>query len=66
VNTLEPSSGGRKGQPKRSLQEAKRSIEWLIKRLIKGGAKVSCHGRMLFVQVASAFPLSPYYQAAFG
>ena len=35
----------------------KRSIEWLIKRLIKVGAKVIYHGRRWHVHVASAFPL---------
>ncbi|MBM3300193.1 MAG: IS1380 family transposase [Deltaproteobacteria bacterium] len=47
-------------------EEVKRSMEWLIKRLIKVGAKVACHGRRWQVHVASAFPLSRYYQAVFG
>ena len=47
-------------------EEVKRSMEWLIKRLIKVGAKVAYHGRMWQVHVASVFPLSRYYQAVFG
>jgi hypothetical protein len=47
-------------------EEVKRSMEWLIKRLIKVGAKVACHGRMWQVHVASAFPLARYYRAVFG
>jgi hypothetical protein len=47
-------------------EEVKRSIEWLIKRLIKVGAKVAYHGRRWQVHVASAFPLARHYQAVFG
>jgi hypothetical protein len=47
-------------------EEVKRSIEWLINRLIKVGAKVAYHGRTWQVHVASAFPLVRYYQAVFG
>jgi hypothetical protein len=47
-------------------EEVKRSMEWLIKRLIKVGAKVAYHGRMWQVHVASAFPLAGYYRAVFG
>ncbi len=47
-------------------EEVKRSMEWLMKRLIKVGAKVAYHGRRWQVHVASAFPLSRYYQAVFG
>jgi hypothetical protein len=47
-------------------EEVKRSMEWLIKRLIKVGAKVAYHGRMWQVHVASAFPLTRYYRAVFG
>jgi hypothetical protein len=39
-------------------EEVKRSMEWLIKRLIKVGAKVAYHGRKWQVHVASAFPLA--------
>jgi hypothetical protein len=47
-------------------EEVKRSMEWLIKRLIKVGAKVAYHGRRWQVHVASAFPLARYYQAVLG
>jgi len=47
-------------------EEVRRSMEWLIKRLIKVGAKVAYHGRRWYVHVASAFPLSRYYQSVFG
>ncbi|MEJ2719170.1 MAG: IS1380 family transposase [Deltaproteobacteria bacterium] len=47
-------------------EEVKRSMEWLIKRLIKVGAKVAYHGRRWQVHVASAFPLARYYQAGLG
>ncbi len=49
-----------------SGEKVKRSIGWLIKRLIKVGAKVAYHGRRWRVHVASAFPLVRYYQAVFG
>ncbi|MDA0999020.1 MAG: IS1380 family transposase [bacterium] len=44
----------------------RRSIEWLIKRLIKIGARVSYHSRKWHVHVASAFPLARHYRAVFG
>ena len=44
-------------------EEVKRSMEWLIKRLIKVGARVSYHARRWYVHVASAFPLSHHYRA---
>lgn len=47
-------------------EEVKRSMEWLIKRLIKVGAKVAYHGRRWYVHVAAAFPLARYYRAVFG
>jgi len=47
-------------------EEVRRSIEWLIKRLIKVGARVSYHGRRWHVHVASAFPLAHHYQAVLG
>ncbi len=47
-------------------EEVKQSIDWLIKRLIKVGAKVACHGRMWQVHVASYFPLARYYQTVPG
>lgn len=47
-------------------EEVKRSMEWLIKRLIKVGAKVAYHGRRWQVHVASAFPLAHHYRTVFG
>lgn len=47
-------------------EEVKRSMEWLIKRLIKVGGKVAYHGRRWQVHVASAFPLAHHYRAALG
>jgi hypothetical protein len=44
-------------------EEVKRSIDWLIKRLIKVGARVSYHARRWYVHVASAFPLAHHYGA---
>ena len=43
--------------------EVRRSIDWLIKRLIKVGARVSYHAHRWYVHVASAFPLSHHYRA---
>ena len=40
-------------------------MEWIIKRLIKVGAKVAYHGRRWYVHVASAFPLARHYEAVF-
>jgi len=47
-------------------EEVRRSIEWLLRRLIKVGAKVVYHSRRWHVHVTSAFPLSCYYRAVFG
>ncbi len=44
----------------------RRSIEWLIRRLIKVGAMVSYHSKRWHVHVASAFPLAHYYRAVLG
>jgi hypothetical protein len=44
-------------------EAVKRSMEWLIKRLIKVGARVSYHARRWYVHVASAFPLAHHYRA---
>jgi hypothetical protein len=40
-----------------------KSVDWLIKRLIKVGARVSSHARRWYVHVASAFPLEHHYRA---
>ncbi|MGD0827280.1 MAG: transposase [Desulfobaccales bacterium] len=44
-------------------EEVKRSMDWLIKRLIKVGARFSYQARRWYVQVASAFPLAHHYRA---
>jgi hypothetical protein len=44
-------------------EEVKRSMDWLFKRLIKVGARVSYHARRWCVHVASAFPLAHHYRA---
>ena len=43
-------------------EEVRRSMDWVIKRLIKVGARVSYHARRWYVHVASAFPLSHHYR----
>jgi hypothetical protein len=47
-------------------KEVNRSMEWLIKRLIKVGAKVAYHGRRWYLHVVSAFPLVGHYRAVLG
>jgi hypothetical protein len=47
-------------------EEVRRSMEWLIRRLIKVGARVVYHSRRWHVHVTSAFPLISYYRAVFG
>ena len=44
-------------------EEVKRSIDWLIKSLVKVGARVSYPARRWYVHVASAFPLAHHYRA---
>jgi hypothetical protein len=44
-------------------EEVRRSMDWLIKRLIKVGVRVFYHARRWYVHVASAFPLSHHYRA---
>jgi hypothetical protein len=43
----------------------RRSIEWLIRRLMKVGATVSYHARRWHVHVSSALPLDHHYQEVF-
>jgi len=43
----------------------RRSIEWLIRRLIEVGATVSYHARRWHVHVSSAFPLDHHFRAVF-
>jgi hypothetical protein len=38
-------------------------LAWLIKRLIKMGARVSYHPRRWYVHVPSTFPLAHHYRA---
>jgi hypothetical protein len=47
-------------------EEVRRSIDWLIKRLIKAGARISYHAWRWYVHVALAFPLSHHYRAVLG
>ena len=47
-------------------EKVKRSMEWLIKRLIKVGAKVAYNGQRWQVHVASAFSLVGHYGTVFG
>jgi hypothetical protein len=44
-------------------EEARQSLDWLIKRLIKVGARISYHARRWYVLLASAFPLAHHYRA---
>jgi len=44
-------------------EEVKLSINWLIKRLIKVGARVSCHARRWYVHEGSPFSLDRHYRA---
>jgi hypothetical protein len=44
-------------------EEVKRSIDRLIKRLVKVGARVSYHARRWYMHVASAFSLAHHYRA---
>ena len=39
-------------------EPVKRSIDWLIRRLIKVGARVTYHSRRWYVHVATAFPIT--------
>ncbi len=50
------------GQPERYAKSMHRAV----KGLIKVGVKVTHRGGRWYVHVASAFPLSRYYQAVFG
>ena len=47
-------------------EDARRSIEWIITRLVKAGARIVYHARRWHVHVASAFPLGHYYRAVLG
>jgi hypothetical protein len=47
-------------------EEVRRSIEWLIRRRIKMGAKVGYHARQWHVYNTPAFPLALHYRAVLG
>jgi hypothetical protein len=47
-------------------EDARRSIEWVITRLVKAGARIVYHARRWHVHVASAFPLGHHYRAVLG
>lgn len=46
-------------------QGVRRFIEWLILRLIKVGARVSCDARKWHFHVSRAFPLAHHYREVF-
>lgn len=43
--------------------EVKRSMEWLIRRVIKAAARAAHHGRLWWLHVASAFLLAHHYRS---
>ncbi len=47
-------------------EDVKRSMEWLIRRIIKAASRISYSGRRWWVHVASSFPLAHHYQAVLG
>jgi hypothetical protein len=47
-------------------EEVKRSVEWLIRRIVKVASRVSCHNRYCWGRLAAAFPLRHHYQAVLG
>jgi hypothetical protein len=47
-------------------EEAKRPVEWLIRRVVKVGSRISYHIRYWWVHVVSAFPLRHHYHAVLG
>jgi len=47
-------------------EEVKRSIEWLIRRIIKAASRITYHGRRWWVHVASSFPLAHQYREVLG
>jgi hypothetical protein len=46
--------------------DKRRSIEWVIMRLIIAGARIVYHARYWQVHIASAFSLRHHYRAIFG
>ena len=47
-------------------EDRRRSIEWIIMRLIRAGARIAYHARYWQVHNASAFPLQHHYRAVIG
>ena len=47
-------------------EDIKRSMEWLIRRIIKAASRIYYHGRRWWVHVASSFPLAHHYRAVLG
>jgi hypothetical protein len=47
-------------------EDTRRSIEWIIMRLVKAGARIVYHSRYWYVHVASAFPLKHHYRSVLG
>lgn len=46
-------------------EDVTRSMEWLIRRIIKAASRISYHGRRWWVHVASSFPLAHHYRDVF-
>jgi len=47
-------------------EDRRRSIEWVILRLVKAAAKIAYHAKRWHVHVASAFPMRHHYRAVLG
>jgi hypothetical protein len=47
-------------------EDMRRSIEWIIPRLVKADARIVYHAGYWYVHVASAFPLGHHYRAVLG
>ena len=47
-------------------EDTRRSIEWIIPRLVKADARIVYHARYWYVHVASTFPLGHHYRAVLG
>lgn len=56
----------RRYDPDNLLHLIRRSIEWIIPRLVKADARIVYHARYWYVHVASAFPLGHHYRAVLG
>jgi hypothetical protein len=47
-------------------EEVKRTIEWIIRRMVKVASRVSYHSRYWWVHVASAILMNHHYRSALG